>query len=155
MVFNVFTAIGFSYLPVIKPCMLALINTYTSGGWPTVAVTTAETYHSLSSHALFGLHHCSGRIDECQWVPSFFQMEELSNAPLFHMHLHVNCHCIRVPPYCHQSRGNENICGMVQPLLQYLHHLYLMLWYNIIKLGALLLEQPSLLRLCFLSKYAS
>jgi len=41
--------------------------------WPTIAVTTTETHYSPPhcSYLLFGLHKCSARIDECQWIDFF------------------------------------------------------------------------------------
>ena len=77
--------------------------------WPTVAVSTAEMHHPPL--------HCA----HIHWVVSikvqqvlmnvtgchFFHLEEFSDTPLLHLYFHVRCHCVRLPLYCHLSRGNN------------------------------------------------
>jgi len=76
----------------------------------------------------------------------FFLIHEFSDTPLLHMHFHVRCHSVTFPLCYHLSHGNkiEGIIGGKGPhLLPYPPHPPLMLWANIIKQEALLLDQPS------------
>ena len=61
---------------------------------------------SLCTYPLFGLHKHSESIDECQWVPFFFCMEEFSDTPLLHPHFHARRHFVRLL-CCRLSQGNN------------------------------------------------
>ena len=112
-----------SLLPLLK-CTTYYLTVLTSTGWST-------------------------SIDECQWGHFFFFMEEFNCTPFLHLHFHLRHHCVRVLLCCHLSHSNKrewNTGAKVQPLLLYHQHVLLMLWANLIKQEALLLEQPSHIR---------
>ena len=78
-----------------RACMLHLCKSaWTSWAWLVfhVAVITAETHHS---RPLYAHIHCLVSVNIQQvWINvsgcNFFQMEEFSDIPLFHMHFRVN-----------------------------------------------------------------
>jgi len=74
-----------------------------------ITVTTAEMPHPLPHCALI---HCLASINIQQALVSvsgckFFCMEESSDTSLLHTHLHVRCHCIRLPLCYHLSHSNK------------------------------------------------
>ena len=75
-----------------------------------MSLLKSTTTTSLCSHPLFGLHKSSVNFDECQRVP-FFCMEEFSDTPLLHVHLHVRHNSVRVPSaaICHTATKYDGI----------------------------------------------
>ena len=75
-------------MPHIKIC--------TSGGDPTVAVTTAETHHPwphcahINCLVSINVQKESMNVSKCY----FFHMEEFNSTPLLHTHFHVKCHLL-------------------------------------------------------------
>jgi len=100
-----------------------------------------------SYHTDFHKHSAStSDINGCH----FFHMEEFSDTPLLHTHLHVRFQSVRLSLCWHLSHGNKmqwDIGGKAPPLVPSHQHPPLMSWTNIIKQEALLSEQPS--SICF------
>jgi len=92
---------------------------------------------------------------KCQWMTVGAIISSYSDTPLLNAFFHLKCHSVKLPLCCHLSHNNEikwSIGGKVISLLPY-HYNQMppMLWANIIRYEALLLEQPLHILNCFSS----